>query len=202
MERDGRCIEEETRARPIERSNREVKRKGKSGYARRGGTKGDEREGVGGGGGWVCREARKAAGKEKYPRVVNSNDIRVGSWLAARMRWMARRMQIWLVGVQTDGRTDRRTDGRMDRRRVASAKGTRRGGASTCTVQPYRRLYAAVPLLGCSQSGGTGRSDADRRVAAGLSPAAFSEGWISAMLDARRVPSRSRRRPATTSSYE
>lgn len=55
-------------------------------------------------------------------------------------------------------------------------------------MQPYRRLYAAVPLLGCSQSGGTGRSDADRRVAAGLSPAAFSEGWISAMLDARREP--------------
>ncbi|CAD1476131.1 unnamed protein product [Heterotrigona itama] len=71
---------------------------------------------------------------------------------------------------------------------VESAKGTRRGGASTCSVQPYRRLYAAVPLLGCSQSGGTGRSDADRRVAAGLSPAAFSEGWISAMLDARREP--------------
>ena len=57
-------------------------------------------------------EARKAAGKEKYPRVVNSNDIRVGSWLAARMRWMARRMQIWLVGMRrTDGQTDRRMDG-------------------------------------------------------------------------------------------
>ncbi|KOX71236.1 hypothetical protein WN51_03470 [Melipona quadrifasciata] len=82
------------------------------------------------------------------------------------------------------GRSLRWLDGWL----VGSAKGTRRGGASTCSVQPYRRLYAAVPLLGCSQSGGTGRSDADRRVAAGLSPAAFSEGWISAMLDARREP--------------
>lgn len=139
--------------------------------------------------GWF--EARKAARKEKYPRVVNSNDIRVRSWLAPRMRWMARRMQI--VGRDADGQTDGWTSEGLRAR-----KG--RGGASTCSVQPYRRLYADAPLLGCSQSGGTGRSDADRRVAAGLLPAAFSEGWISATLDARCEPQTRRR--ATTSTYE